>query len=95
MVATASQISAGRALYRGQGTCAVCHGQNLEGGIGPALTAHEWKDAKGGSLGAIFGVIAKGVDGTPMVAHPGGINDQQAHEVAAYVWAVSHNKAKP
>jgi mono/diheme cytochrome c family protein len=96
VVATASLISAGRAVYSGQGTCAVCHGQNLEGGgVGPALTAHEWKDAKGGSLAAILGVITKGVNATAMVAHPGGINDQQAHQVAAYVWAVSHNKAKP
>lgn len=95
VVATASKISAGRAVYHGQGTCAVCHGQNLEGGIGSALTAHEWKDAKGGSLTAILGVITKGVAGTAMVAHPGGINDLQAQQVAAYVWAVSHNKAKP
>jgi len=96
VVATASLISAGRAAYHGQGTCAVCHGQNLEGGgVGPALTAHEWKDAKGGSLAAILGVISKGVDATAMVAHPGGINDGQARQVAAYIWAVSHNKAKP
>ena len=96
VVATASQVTAGRAVYHGQGTCAVCHGQNLEGsGIAPALTAHEWKDAKGGSLAAILGVITKGVDGTAMVARPGGINDEQGHQVAAYVWAVSHNKAKP
>jgi len=95
VVATASLINAGRAVYHGQGTCAVCHGQNLEGGIGLALTAHEWKDAKGGSLAAILGVITKGVGGTAMVAHPGGINDEQARQVAAYVWAVSHSKAKP
>jgi mono/diheme cytochrome c family protein len=94
--ATASLISAGRGVYHGAGTCAVCHGQNLEGaGVGPALTAHEWKDAKGGSLAAILGVVTKGVDGTAMVAHPGGINDGQSRQVAAYIWAVSHNKAKP
>jgi len=95
VAATASAINAGRTVFHGQGTCAVCHGQNLEGGIGLALTAHEWKDAKGGSLAAIAGVITKGVDGTAMVAHPGGINDGQARQVASYIWAVSHNKSKP
>jgi len=92
--ATPAAINAGRAVFHGPGTCLVCHGANLEGGVGPQLTAHDWKDAKGGSYAAIFGVITKGVDGTAMVAHPGGINDEQAKQVAAYVWAVSHGKAK-
>jgi mono/diheme cytochrome c family protein len=95
VVATASAISAGRAVFHGQGTCAVCHGQHLEGGIGPLLTAHEWKDAKAGSLAAIVAVITGGVEGTAMVAHPGGISDEQARDAAAYIWAVSHNRAKP
>jgi mono/diheme cytochrome c family protein len=93
--ATPAAINAGRSVYHGQGTCVTCHGANLEGGVGPQLTVHDWKDAKGGSYSAILGVITKGVDGTAMVAHPGGINDDQAKQVAAYVWAVSHGKAKP
>jgi mono/diheme cytochrome c family protein len=92
--ATPSAITAGRTVFHGQGTCLICHGANLEGGVGPQLTAHEWKDAKGGSYAAILGVITKGVDGTAMVAHPGGISDDQARQAAAYVWAVSHGKAK-
>ena len=95
VVATASAISAGRAVISGPGTCVICHGQNLEGGVGPPLTAHAWKDAPGGSLAAILRVITKGVDGTTMVARPGGISDEQARNAAAYVWAVSHNRAKP
>jgi mono/diheme cytochrome c family protein len=82
-------------VIRGAGTCLVCHGQNLEGGIGPPLTAHAWKDAPGGSFAAILEVITKGVDGTTMVARPGGITVEQARDAAAYVWAVSHNRAKP
>ena len=93
--ATPAAVSAGRAIFHGAGTCAVCHGANLEGGAGPQLTTHEWKDAKGGSYSAILGVISKGVEGTAMVSHPGGITDEQAHQVAAYVWAVSHGKTKP
>jgi cytochrome c oxidase cbb3-type subunit III len=93
--ATPAAIDAGRAIFHGAGTCLVCHGGNLEGAIGPQLTAHDWKDAKGGTLDAIVSVITKGVDGTAMVSHPGGISDAQVQQVAAYVWAVSHGKAKP
>ncbi len=92
---TPAAIDAGRSIFHGAGTCLVCHGANLEGAIGPQLTAHEWKDAKGGAFNAIVGVISKGVDGTAMVSHPGGISDAQVQQVAAYIWAVSHGKAKP
>jgi mono/diheme cytochrome c family protein len=94
--ASPAAIDAGRKVFHGQGTCLVCHGENLEGtGIAPTLQAHDWKDAKGGTYAAIAGVIEKGVPGTAMVSHPGGISDQDVQRVAAYVWAVSHGKAKP
>jgi hypothetical protein len=68
----------------------------LEGGpIAPTLLAHQWKDAKGGGYGAILGVVTTGVSGTAMISHPGGISDDDARKVAAYVWAASHGKAKP
>ena len=92
---TAENIAKGRALFHGSGTCALCHGQQLEGGVGPTLRAHAWKDAKGGDYPAIYGVVSHGVPNTAMVAHPGGINDAQTVQVASYVWAVSHDKAKP
>ena len=92
---TAENIAKGRVLFHGSGTCALCHGQQLEGGAGPTLRAHAWKDAKGGDYAAIYGVVSHGVANTAMVAHPGGINDAQTVQVASYVWAVSHDKAKP
>ena len=92
---TPETISKGRVLFHGAGTCFVCHGQQLEGGVGPTLRAHTWKDAKGGELAAIYSVVSHGVPNTAMVAHPGGINDAQAMQLSAYVWAVSHDKAKP
>jgi mono/diheme cytochrome c family protein len=94
--ASPAAISAGRDIYHGAGTCQVCHGQNLEGGpLAPTLKAHEWKDAKGGGYDAILSVITKGVPGTAMVSHPGGISDADAKKVAAYVWAVGHAKTTP
>jgi mono/diheme cytochrome c family protein len=89
-------ISAGRDVYHGAGTCQVCHGMNLEGGpLAPTLKAHAWKDAKGGGYDAILTVIMKGVPGTAMVSHPGGISDADAQKVAAYIWAVWHAKTTP
>jgi mono/diheme cytochrome c family protein len=89
-------ISAGRDVYHGAGTCQLCHGLNLEGGpLAPTLKAHAWKDAKGGGYDAILNVIMKGVTGTAMVSHPGGISDADAQKVAAYVWAVGHAKTTP
>jgi mono/diheme cytochrome c family protein len=91
---TPAAIARGRVIFNGSGNCLMCHGAKLEGGAGPALTAHAWKDAIGGSYAAIFGVVTNGVSGTAMLALPGGITSAQAQQVAAYVWAVSHGKAK-
>jgi mono/diheme cytochrome c family protein len=93
---TPAMVDAGRKIYHGQGTCFACHGMALEGGpIAPTLKTHTWKDAKGGDLGAIYYVDTHGVNGTVMVAHPGGISDANASSVAAYIWSVGHRGATP
>ena len=89
-------VDAGRRLFHGRGTCSACHGMRLEGGpIAPPLTAHAWRDAKGGDLAAIFYIDTHGVRGTVMVSHPGGISDAEAVRVAIYIWSVGHGRAKP
>jgi mono/diheme cytochrome c family protein len=89
-------VAAGRRIFHGKGGCSACHGMNLEGGpVAPTLKQHSWKDAKDGELGAIFYVDTHGVTGTVMVAHPGGISDAEATNVAAYIWSVSHRGTKP
>jgi mono/diheme cytochrome c family protein len=88
-------VSMGREIYHGRGTCFVCHGENLEGQIGPTLKAHAWKHAKNGEFGEIQRVVYAGAPGTAMVALPGGITPAEARAVALYVWAVGHDKAKP
>lgn len=93
---TPAMVKAGRQIFHGKGTCFACHGANLQGGpIAPPLTAHHWKDAKGGDLAAIYYVDTHGVTGTVMVAHPGGISDADALNVASYIWSVGHHLAKP
>ncbi len=93
--ASEKMISDGRSVYRGQGGCFVCHGQQLQGLVGPTLLNHPWKQAKQGAMAEIYRVVMAGVPGTTMVARPNGISDAQAKRVAAYVWAVGHQKAQP
>lgn len=93
---TPQMVERGRAVFRSQGQCFVCHGEHLEGSpIAPMLRAHPWKDAAGGTLPEIYRVITHGVTNTAMVAHPGGVSDENAALVAVYVWSVSHGHAKP
>ncbi len=88
-------IKVGRHIFHGEGTCFACHGPKLEGtAIAPTLRAHKWRNGDG-SLAMIIKVLSHGVPNTAMVSHPGGINDQELQEVAAYVWAVSRGAAKP
>lgn len=92
---TEGMIAEGRAIYRGHGGCLVCHGAKLEGGVGPTLLAHRWKDAERGEYAAIIRVLSRGVPNTVMVARPNGISNAQVVAVAAYVWAVNHGRASP
>jgi len=94
-IITDKLIAEGRDVFRGHGGCIVCHGQNLEGLVGPTLKAHKWKDAENGDFSAIIRVVTSGVPGTVMVSHPNGVSDAQIVSVAAYIWAVNHARAKP
>jgi mono/diheme cytochrome c family protein len=91
-----ASLAGGRAIFHGAGQCLVCHGAKLEGSaMAPTLLTHKWKDAKDGTYAAILNVVQNGVPGTAMVAHPGGISDAQATQVAAYIWAAGHGVTKP
>jgi putative heme-binding domain-containing protein len=60
---TADDVSAGAKSFRSQ--CAACHGLDASGAAGPSLTTGTFRH--GTSDEALFGVITKGVPGTPMV----------------------------
>jgi mono/diheme cytochrome c family protein len=93
---TPAMVELGRAIFHGQGTCHVCHGEKLEGSqIAPTLKKHEWRDAKNGEFAAIYYVATHGVSSTLMVPYPGGISAAQAMAVASYVWSVGQGKVKP
>jgi glucose/arabinose dehydrogenase/cytochrome c5 len=95
--ATAAQVTAGMALFKGK-TCAACHGQDATGGsIGPDLTTGSplWTD---GSLAGITDVITKGVPTPKKYRSPmppmGGMQlaPDDLAAISAYVWAVGHQK---
>lgn len=96
---TSAAIDAGRNVFHGAGGCFACHGAALQGSaVAPPLDkkgGKPWLAAKDGSYEAILNVITHGVPGTIMVAHPNGINDAMAAQVAAYLWAVNHQGVKP
>ena len=94
-IVTDKLIAEGRGVFRGHGGCVVCHGQNLEGVVGPTLKAHKWKDAENGDFAAIIRVVTTGVPGTVMVSHPNGVSDPQIVAVAAYIWGVNRGRTKP
>lgn len=92
---TAAMIEAGRRVYQGPGLCHACHGVALEGGTAsPNLADTDWNIGDG-SYADILAITRAGVAGTAMQPYEGGISDAQAKNVAAFVWAVSHGKAKP
>ena len=91
---TARMIETGAALYGGAGLCAVCHGANGEGSIGPDLADDEWVHSDG-SYDAIVHQILEGVpadkseSGVPMPPKGGAtLTDEQVRAVAAYVWSL-------
>ncbi len=92
---TVEIIEAGRAIYASAGTCFACHGAALEGGpIAPSLKDDTWKVGEG-DYASILDVVRNGVPGTAMAAYPGGIDDEAARQVAAFVWAVAHKEVDP
>jgi mono/diheme cytochrome c family protein len=92
---TEEMIAQGRLVYQGAGTCFACHGAGLEGGpIAPNLKDSQWKRGTG-DFASILEVVRNGVSGTAMAAYPGGITDEQAQQVAAFVWAVAQGKTTP
>jgi cytochrome c oxidase cbb3-type subunit III len=76
----------GLAIYKTN--CAMCHGENLEGGIGPALTGPKF--IYGGTLADHMRVIH---DGTPngMPAFGKQLGPEKVRDVAHYV-AFRHTK---
>lgn len=92
---SADLLASGRQVFHGSGACASCHGADLGGGpVAPNLRDTQWRNGSG-RYQDILKVIRNGVAGTAMAAYPGGISDEEAKQVAAYVWSVSQGRTEP
>jgi mono/diheme cytochrome c family protein len=70
----------GRSLFLQN--CAACHGQNLQGGLGPALKRANWPFGQDRDL--LIKVIHQG-KGLSMPAFDGRLNNQQIAAIAGYL----------
>jgi len=95
---TDAMVQEGQQIYGGVGICAVCHGPDGSGSIGPNLTDTEWLLGDG-EFEQIVDRILSGVTraeatnplGATMPPKGGApITDAQVRSVAAYVWTLSH-----
>ncbi len=99
--ATKAQVARGARVFLGQeggGTCEGCHGSNAKGTpLAPDLTSGKWLWG-GGSLAAITRTIASGVPNpknyrSAMPPMGGAVlSHADLKAVAAYVWALGHQK---
>ncbi|MEL6344819.1 MAG: cbb3-type cytochrome c oxidase N-terminal domain-containing protein [Myxococcota bacterium] len=83
LVMTADAVEAGRSIYATN--CIGCHGQNLEGGLGPQLTDDEW--LHGGTLEEINQTITDGVPEKGMLSWGPILGPQRIAQVAAFVYS--------
>jgi cytochrome c oxidase cbb3-type subunit 3 len=78
---TEEAIEAGEVIY-GQ-NCAMCHGMELGGGIGPALNDGEW--IHGGDPESVIRIITEGVPEKGMLTWGPILGAEKINQVAAYV----------
>ncbi len=101
--ATAAMVTLGARVFRGEVSgagCTGCHGTDGGGSpLGPTLGSHRWLWSDG-SFAGIRRTIAAGVPAprkyrSPMPAMGGAeLSDDEVAAVAAYVWTLSHRKAR-
>lgn len=76
-----AMVSIGGTIYKTN--CVACHGQNLEGGVGPNLTDANW--IHGGGIKNIFKTLKYGVPEKGMIAWQAQINPADMQKVASFI----------
>ncbi len=87
-VFTAEQAQRGQALYKAQ--CVTCHGEKLEGKVGPMLAGEGFVAAWGGR--SLAELVDK-IQFTMPLEAPNSLNRQQAVDIAAYMLQAGGSKA--
>jgi cytochrome c oxidase cbb3-type subunit 3 len=70
--------------------CAVCHGDNLEGKIGPNLTDATWKNGTG-SLKDVFNLIREGVPANGMPPWKDILKEDEVYAVLGFIQSKKQN----
>ena len=87
-VYSTAQAQRGAALYKAQ--CVACHGEKLEGAVGPMLAGTDFVTAWGGrSMSELVDKMQK----TMPLQAPGSLSQDQSIDIAAYMLQVSNFKA--
>ena len=87
-VYSAAQAQRGAALYKAQ--CVVCHGEKLQGLVGPMLAGADFVTAWGGR--SVSELVDKMQKTMPLQA-PGSLSQEQSIDIAAYMLQASSYKA--
>ncbi len=87
-VYSAAQAQRGAALYKAQ--CVACHGEKLEGLVGPMLAGPDFVTVWGGR--PVAELVDKIQKTMPLQA-PGSLSQEQSIDIAAYMLQVSNFKA--
>lgn len=77
-------VLAGRTIYKDK--CAMCHGDNLEGKIGPNLTDNFWTTGDGSRV-AILGTVQKGSPAKGMPGWDTILKPEELKSVTAFVYS--------
>jgi cytochrome c oxidase cbb3-type subunit 3 len=87
-LADASTLSDGKDVFTKN--CTACHGQNLEGGVGPNLTDPNW--IHGGGIKNVFKTITNGVPLKGMISWKSQISPKNIQSVASYILSMQNTK---
>ncbi len=93
-LADASTLSDGKDIFNKN--CTACHGQNLEGGVGPNLTDANW--IHGGGIKNVFKTITNGVPLKGMISWKTQLSPKTIQAVASYILSMQNTNpanAKP
>lgn len=77
----ASAISEGRSIFKA--SCAACHGQEGEGGVGPNFTDEYW--IHGGGIKNVFKTIKYGVPDKGMISWQSQLSPSAMQKVSTYI----------
>ena len=84
----ATALSEGKDIFNKN--CTACHGQNLEGGVGPNLTDPNW--IHGGGIKNVFKTITNGVPLKGMISWKSQISPKNIQSVASYILSMQNTK---